>query len=284
MVHFVHWPSKSLTQWEDNERVISQYLYSGVKEKVNTIIAGSSMAFRMTIDENPYADSVYNLSLGGQGLFEGLEILKRSGKIPEHLFIESNVIYRTPRKNYAESFFMPGVYQTKRLFSGLHQEFRPITFIQYLYFGIRQKISSSKKTNANQTTKEENNKPAMLVDSVSNEKQSNLKSEHVARINSAYSKILLKTEWTSILDDLEYYLSYFEKKGTHVYFFEMPTDHLILNTNLYKHIRSSLTKKFPNIPLFKGKEMKTTDGVHLAPPVASLYLSELLKNNKNACK
>ncbi len=140
LAYSIKWKSKSLTQWEHNERLISNFIYSTPKANYNTIIVGTSLSFRMTTEQNPYADSVYNLALGGQSLFDGLEVLKQTGYFPKTILIETNVLSRLHRKNYAQSFFIPGVHHIKSCVLGFRYEYRPITFSQYFYYGLKNKI------------------------------------------------------------------------------------------------------------------------------------------------
>jgi hypothetical protein len=274
---FIHWPSKSLTQWEDNERLVGSFLFSGQCGKVNTVIVGSSMAFRMTIGHNPHCDTVYNLSLGGQGIFEGLDILKRSGRLPRYLLIESNVIYRQPRNNYASSFFMPGVYHLKKQFEGFRHEYRPITFAQYLYFGIGGYVKRFFDASP-AAPGEEPLTGSAVVTAVGNDgdESSNLKQKHLEKLLAGYDKTLRSTEWQSVTDMLYDYVDYFERQGVTVVFFEMPSEQVLIHSGLNKKVRDIIETSFPGRRFVKSIEQPTTDGVHLSPEVAGRYLDTVL--------
>ena len=267
----IHWPSKSLSQWEDNERMISKFLYTHDRSKINTVIVGSSMSFRMTINQNPI-DSIYNLSLGGLGLFEGLEILRKSKYIPKYLFIETNIIYRAPRDNYAASFFTPGLYFLKRQFHGFRQEYRPITFLQYLFWGVRGKIA--KYTLSDSSSKEVDVEP---VNTNKNKRSDLVKEKRSKDILRSYDKILQETDWDKIMADLNDYIHYFGKKGVSIVFIEMTTEKGLLESRLNAKIRELIDENFPTAIFLKAKSQNTTDGVHLKPEDASDFLFQTLK-------
>ena len=268
------WPSKAVTQWEDNNRLIDKYLFECDHLKVNTVVVGSSMAFRMTASQNPCFDSVYNLSLGGQGLFDGLEVLKRSEQKPKYLFIESNVLYRLPRNGYAASFFVPGVYQLKKVFPGMRENFKPITLIQYLYYGvggifvthinmpdIKDKEHASKKVKHDSTT---NSVKAKISD----------------RTLEVFDKLLKESNWSTIVEKLKGYTDYFSRHGTKLIFFEMPTESVALESNLNAFIRNTFQRDFQSDLFVKARAMSTTDGVHLTLTDANAFLSELLMRGR----
>lgn len=267
--HYLQWPSKSLSQWEDNERLVSKFLKIKEKNKLKTIIVGSSMAFRMTINENPYQDNVYNLSLGGQSIFEGLEILKRSRHIPEFLFIETNVIYRKERKDYAQSFFIPGIADLKKHVKGLRYEYRPVTLAQYLFSGLKNKFNQvevEKKIDKN-------------VSLLKKDKKTDTQKEKKINPNllEKFDDILKNTEWDEVIIKLNDYVRYFQNKGVKVIFFEMPTSKFALESPLYGNIRNLFKIEFKNEIYLKASPERTTDGVHLKPVIAEKYLDSLLK-------
>lgn len=275
LTSYKQWPSKSLTQWDDNDRLISRFLFSVDHSKINTIIVGSSMAFRMNLGQNPFNESVYNLSLGGQGLFEGVEILKQSGHLPKKLYIETNVLYRLPRKDYASSFFTPGVYDLKEKFIGFRQEFRPISLSQYIYNGINGKFSKQEI--------EEPSKNKLDLPNNFDTKQPDSAAQRLININlkrqvALEQEILRDTNWSTIITDLQAYTNFYKKQGVEIIFFEMPTSKNLLESDLNKHIQNLISRKFPEESFKKASPHPTTDGVHLSPKDAGEYLLLLLKD------
>jgi hypothetical protein len=262
------WPSKSISQWEDNDRLIDDYLFEN--NKCKTLIVGSSMAYRMSIKQNSYKDSVFNLSLGGLGIYDGLEVIKQSGRIPKLILIESNVIYREERNNYAASFFMPGLYYLKENFKGLRQEYRPITFAQYLYYGIsnilrRFTIDKGKTLIPNNVKVPINNAASQV------------KCKNLEKLLQNYSNVLHTTDWTKIEKKLSRYISYFSQKGSEIVFFEMPTEKKLLQSELNTHIQNLVQTNWPSFTFIHAGHMYTTDGLHLSPDVAKQYLPILLE-------
>ena len=76
-------------QWQQNYSFAQDFVYGA---KTKNIIVGSSMAARMKNSFLP--DDYYNLSFGGGSALTGLEIIKRTGYIPEYIYIENNIIFR----------------------------------------------------------------------------------------------------------------------------------------------------------------------------------------------
>ncbi|MBN2165656.1 MAG: hypothetical protein JW717_05215 [Marinilabiliaceae bacterium] len=187
--------------------------------------------------------------------------------------IESNVIYREPRQNYAASFFTPGVYQLKKWLPGFRQEYRPITFGQYLYYGIKGRLNHffQHQQNQNSIISDSHKTSDTIINTQNTTKQTNLDA-----VIQNYNKTFRETDWTKTNQRLKSFINHFVEKGSTICFFEMPSEQLLLESELNTYIRKILANSYPNQSFIKAHDMETTDGVHLKPEEAHNYLGELL--------
>lgn len=263
MVNQLQWPSQTVNQWEDNNRLVERFLFANNPEKISTVIVGSSMSFRLSAQKMPVPDSVYNLSLGGQSIYEGLEIVRRSNHLPKYLLIESNLIHRPPKTGYVDGIFVSGLYKIKETFDGFRYQYRPITFIQYLYYGIKNRIPLPVNFSLSANEME-------IQHSVDNE-------DNEIREAIANQMEMESTE-THQVDLLAAYVDYFMKAGVEVIFFEMPTALQSLQSTSNKQIRSTLNRSFPQNRFIEYQKLyPTMDGIHITVSDANDYLNLLLK-------
>ena len=270
MTEYLQWPSKILTQWDDNQRLLCEFQSQKNYEKFSTVIVGSSMAFRMTYKNNPYQDTIYNLSLGGKSAYDGLSFLKTSGHIPKVLLIEINVLYKIKEDNHNASWAFSLNSNLKRNFKGFQYKYRPVTFVQYVYQGIRNKVkfdNKPKKTIVNNYKKDENN-----VDDKKNLISDNQKQRIILNDTRFYQN----TDWFEVNKQISFYVDYFNKKGSKIIFFEMPTEDFKLSSKLNLEISNKLKTNFKDYKFIPALPQGTTDGVHLVPQEAHSFFLKLL--------
>lgn len=267
-----------MSQWEDNNRAIEYFLYESDWTSVNTVIVGSSLSYRMTAQNLPYPDSVINLSLGGQSIYEGLEILNRSGFCPEYLLVETNVLYKKPMDGYMERFFIPGLYFLSKNFNAFREHYRPVNFAQYFYMGIRNHISRFWDKSIKREKKVLSARVNVLRDSATVDK-SVLKVMNQERMLKNYSRLLEKSDWELIFSNLQNWLNFYKQMRTRVYLFEMPSDRNIMESDLNVFIRNSLQKaKFIGYQhILAEPDYATTDGLHISVKDANDHLNKLLE-------
>ncbi len=273
LVEYIHWPAKSLSQWEDNTRAVEHFLFEVDKEKVNTIIVGSSLSYRMTAQKSTCPDSVVNLALGGMSLFDGLAILKRSGEIPKYLLVEVNVIYRDAKANYSDQFFIPGMYQLNGYLLGFREQYRPLTFAQYIFMGTSNRIGrfiGSDKQNQPLKASVESS------DQQVNNKITDLIIHHKNKTIDSYKEILKNTDWKNIFTEFEDQMEYFQKRGSKIILFEMPTAKEVLDSELNVFIRNRLKGKSYSGYIEAQPSYPTTDGIHISIGDANDFMYKML--------
>jgi len=85
-----------------------------------------------------------------------------------------------------------------------------------------------------------------------------------------------KTNWEHVIHELKAYVNYFQENNVNIIFFEMPTEELVLNSELYEYMRLQLKEKFHDIEFIPAKPLITTDGLHIEPIKAHQFMQELL--------
>jgi len=114
--------NKFQNQWAGNYAKAQEYIYSDKKYK--TVIVGSSMASCLYNEE--LSNDVYNLSFAGGGVLTGLNIIIKSGKIPENILIETNTVERATDTGMIKRLFPPLVWKIKKFVIALQEQYQPI--------------------------------------------------------------------------------------------------------------------------------------------------------------
>jgi len=68
----------------------------------SAILVGSSIGARLNQEE--LGDKIFNLSLGGLGVFDGMELIRKLNRIPNQLLIEINVLKRGASEPFDSEF------------------------------------------------------------------------------------------------------------------------------------------------------------------------------------
>lgn len=265
VVVFVSDPNKYVSehQWQDNQIKAQNYIYSNT-DSIENIIIGSSLADRI---EMGYLPGYYNLSLGGLGVFDGLEVITHEKAYPKRIYIEMNKLDRKASDEFRSSLSNPLMSFLRKYIPSLRDGKQPMGYIAIPYgqkvvgYGVYllqsglNKVSSPIQTDS-------------LVD----------KTDMVAKI----LPILIKEESVvpaSLGQDMEMlkkYTDILERNNVEVVFFEMPIHVSLCDMPRVKAIREIFYKEFPAIkysyiPIPNCSEYTTTDGGHLDKASAERY-------------
>jgi len=248
-------------QWQKNYATAQEFIY---EEKTQSIIVGSSLSARLI--KNILPSDCYNLSFSGGSTFTGLELIKRTGYTPKHIFIETNFIFRGKDTKMLNNLFYPIWWEIKKHIPALREKFQPLNVL-YSNNKCYTKPSRKRKESKNRKTKKnlDNLKSTKSFKlSFTNQKQSFQK-----KLNYKYQ-----------LKDLKRLITYFETKGTKVIFYEMPIEKSLSDSPKAKNIRNILKTTFKNkwLPFPKHENYFTTDSIHLHSYSAWVYTREFLKN------
>ena len=221
------------------------------KKDFNVIIVGSSLSGAFE-EINPFSKSYFNLFLPFTGSCTGVDIIRRSGKIPKHLFVEINHIDRGTDTVLIKDVFEDGLYPFKYHVPMLQTKNKLLTN----FIALIKKPSS--RTNRQKP-------PAALYGKL-------LKSAQ-----KEWAEYPDKKKFDQQINQLSQSLALFTNKGCKVYFFEMPIDSSIRNSVLMKFQRErikALAKQnnYVFIPADTSRTYQTGDGVHLLQADRNAYV------------
>jgi len=226
-------------QWQDNVIKGEKYIYNKTDSNYN-VITGSSLACRVRTNK---LTNFYNLSFAGQSVFDGLEIIKNSKVLPKTIFIETNIIFVAPNKEFTSSLFSPLSLIAKQYCISLRSDKQPLAFIFPEVQRILKGGGSANTTEINATTTD----------------------------TKLFTKMLSRQ--LNLLID---YVNYFKSKDVKIVFFEMPLNPALVELPLAKFIRNKFNEHFPTsqynyIKLPDCSKYVTTDGLHLNDQEALIY-------------
>jgi len=127
------------SQWNDNVMRAQRFLYEQLDAPA--VLVGSSLARRL--DESLSNQEIVNLSFGGQGPLDGLELIARSGTVPRLVLIEVNHIDRPVDPEFVPSLLRPGMYQMRKHMKALRAYYRPVGMLGAVVRDVGTKVLSS---------------------------------------------------------------------------------------------------------------------------------------------
>ena len=226
--------------WQTNLIKAQKFIYN--TEKYDNIIVGSSLSAGIDVQ------NIYNLSLYGLSVYDGLRIISQTDHHLKNIFIETNFILKneTQEFNSQLNYLIP--FYLKKYIPPLRDGKQPVV----LAVESIRKIADSKK------------RPSQGKVSVNKD----LFNELVADYVSFYSKIPTPDSLMYYTTQLKGYVRLLEAKGTRVNFFEMPVNEKLCGLPKSVIIRSLLYRNFPPPKYYYISQptcanYQTTDGVHL---------------------
>jgi hypothetical protein len=245
VIHF-HNNSRNAGQYSEQRNIIKaeRYLY-GNTDTLKGVIVGSSLAERLVVDS---IHGIYNLSFGGYGAQDGLKILLTKKKIPPFVFIETNFSFNHVREDFQKNFDPNFEYPEKLYLPILRSENQPVS----LALG---KLRSRKKAKK-------------VIDiSMNDTENSPLFTTMLGKQEVLYNHPDTNKMKKTFLE-LKAYVNAVEKRGSKVYFLQMPVNKALLDLPLSKAIRAGYARNFPDakyvpIPDSLTSNFATADGIHL---------------------
>lgn len=227
-----------------------EYLYNS--KIPEAVILGSSLSSRIVTDSLP---GYYNLAMYGMGVFDGMNILLKKKVIPHLIFIEVNYFYKPPNENF------------KKIFGNSTMEF------------LKQKLP---------VLRDENQPMGLSYGIIKNYLGGNKKIYGTHRLDTALFQAFLsvlkkaysRPDTTSInkaVPELRAFVNELSKRGSEVYFFEMPINYELTMMPASKAIRDIIRKNFGKSVFIQipGEKFITMDGVHLGEQEALEYTQYL---------
>lgn len=261
------------SQWIANVVAVEKWQYQ--KKIPKTVVIGSSMAHRLR-PKLLEKEGIANLSLAGKSIFDGLEVLIRTGKIPKLVLVEINMLTRPADEDFTKALFSPVSNEIKAIVPALRDSYRPITHLQ------RAILLSHRLLFRNAS----NRRSGIRVDNHSGnteELKHSLFESLLQQQVRAFSSLSTEGEIEKIVMTLKSRIEQIKKMGGKVVLFEMPMHPKICRSLNMKYIRSAIAKYLP-IDRYKQltrpdcKHYHTADGLHLTPVEAKYFSRNLIAN------
>ncbi len=254
-------------QWQDNQIKAQEYLYSNT-DSIQNIIVGSSLADRLIVG---YLPDIYNLSMGGLGIFDGLQTITKKGVYPKTVFIEMNKLDRKASTDFTTSLNNPIMTFLRKYFISIRDGKQPMGFIAIPYgekataYGLYI-VQTAVHTIAGKIVSRKEDGPED-VDMVT---------KILPRLLEEESHIPNNSDIKKDTESLKHYVDILEKNNVTVVFFEMPIQHELCGLSKPTAIRNQFYKTFPRdkyryIDMPDCNDYKTTDGLHLDKASAEKY-------------
>jgi len=215
-----------------------------------TVIIGSSLAYRLALDSFPQGTA--NLGFGGLSVYDGLELIRRSGRKPKRVLVETNILFREPDRAFLDALFQPGLYQMRRQLPLMREENQPSGV---LFGWMKQRFLAQRS-------------PEAAGDSSAGPSAVML-NEHRAK----YAELPADSTQARFADMLASGAQALEQQGAEVIFFEMPIEAELEASRLAEGARALVKARFPTHRVLRAGPdgWRTTDGLHLAKPDAARF-------------
>lgn len=242
------------TLWGSNLIHAQDYLYDTISP-ADIAIVGSSLSENLHFREIG-GHRVHNLGFAGQGVFDGLNLLISSGKLPGYVLIEMNVITQGENEQFRQVMQQPMASAARYYLPALRQRNQPVGvgkgLVDYLLF--------AKRKPAGETP---------LRDRPINVASLEMKQKD-------YARGLPDSELKPILEDLQERVRYLEENGVAIVFYEAPVDPSLCPSPRAVAIREGVQEVFSPeayayIPQPDCAEYQTTDGHHLGNQSLAAY-------------
>lgn len=236
-------PELSTVQHQASGNRISaeQYVFSD-DVPGSTVIVGSSLSFRIAMDSLPSNTS--NLSFGGLTVHDGLELVRRSGKRPQRVVIETNMVFKEADRAFLDAVFQPGLYELRKAAPILREENQPSgVLVGYLKRAMKQ----------------EGNGPGAA------EPDSTYMSENLLNTNRGiFASVPADSTQERLLATLARTVKTLEANGAEVVFMEVPISEELMSSPLATRAREAVAARFPTHRFIRSdRTWRTTDGLHL---------------------
>lgn len=267
-------------QWQENVIKAQQYLYSDIV--ADKVIIGSSLSCRLTssvLDSQGF----YNLSFGGQSVYDGLEILCHNKVFPKKLFVEINMLKRNPDETFTRGLTHAILFPIRQRITPFREAYQPANYLNgcipaigekaidrftnSFFNPILNKFHAAKATTGSATTD-----GSVFFKSL------------VKRQELAFNEAVDTIQFNVHIMWLQKKFEYLQSKGVKIIFFEMPLHYTLQSSKQMNFIRSALTNTFPAdkytyLTAPEYAEYTTTDGLHLNPESALKYTENLIQQN-----
>jgi hypothetical protein len=228
------------TVFYSNEERVEEFAYN--KDNFPIVLVGSSLsgAFESyRLFNQPY----FNLFLPNTGAATGIDILKRTNKIPRKLFIEINLMHEIfDEPLHTIKYDLPFLLKKNQLIPNLID---------------RVKTPHNNIINAQQP-------PPVLYNAL------------LLKAQEEWKKLPDTVKFNQQLEHIKAVLNLFSSKGCRIYFYEMPMDHNLYHSPLLTYQRNYFSrlaaeKGYTFIKCDTSRNYLTGDGDHLLSNDGAIY-------------
>ena len=263
---------------QDNTIKAQEYIYSGAG-KYQTVILGSSLAAKLPANALPAF--TYNLAFRGQSVFEGFEILRRSGQVPKQIFVEINTLDRAANPRSVDALFNPIGHPLRQALAGTQDRNQPVNRLFAAGFSLlvasnpSRAAQLSQKLGARSTETYVPDSTALVEKPLSSDKKL-LRNKVLAQLALDQAVVPKEERMETNMGLLRKQAEYFMNRGSQIVFFEMPSSPPIClgarMAAIRADVRQELTdKRYVYLEQPNCNQYQTTDGQHLSDASALRY-------------
>jgi hypothetical protein len=244
----IHFNNNNLNSPQHGEQInvmnAERYLYTNT-DTLKGVIVGSSLAERIETDS---IRGLYNLAFSGFGAQDGLKILLTKKTIPPLVFVETNFSFNEVKESFQKNFDPDFAYPEKLYIPMLRSGNQPLSL-------VLGKLRNRKK-------------PKKVIDTSMNNAENGILFKAMLGVQKyAYNHPDTNMIKESLLQ-LKGYVDAVEKRGSKVYFLQMPVNKALRDLPLSKAIRAGYAREFPDakyvpVPDSLISICRTADGIHL---------------------
>jgi hypothetical protein len=262
--------AKPRSQRDQNLSKLENYLFEQKVKK--NVLCGTSLTALLSFPPNIFA----NLALSGESTFTCLDFLKKSGKIPVNLVIETTIMDKHDiNKEIVNKVTGKTSIQIKSFLNSVRISYKPLDMISE----IPQNLMISKRKNLNKKHMNDSGYPT------NNEKMKDLRKKQIKKNMAPKNQILTKSELTLINAKIRIYTDYFAKRGANIVFLEMPLDPEMKYAKRPIQIRENIISNFNyKYILPRYQNIRTKDGYHLDTRSAQIYQEYLVNIINNLAR
>src|SRR3954451_65438 len=243
------------SQAERNLIAAENYFYTGKNPPV--VIVGSSVSERL----HDLPAGWYKLTFPSGNVFTGMEIILRSGKRPNYVLVETNVLDMEPDRQMLDTLSYPVLKDARNKLPALLEQNKPSHVLVRALHGKGSQTGESAATSADPAA-------GPFFD------------ELVRRRLKGLAEPLPPERLDAIMARLHAQVDSLQARGIRVVFFEVPELAQAEDRPLKVSIRERVQREFPElryrwIPMPDATAYRTTDGLHLTSDSARRYCGVL---------
>jgi hypothetical protein len=250
-----------------------EYVFGGDKEK--NVIIGSSMSWELNADI--LGPDWKKLSFPGCSLLTALEIMRKSGKYPEVLLIETNQCFWDANEDILSDAFNPLMAAPRRHSRIFLEEARPSNFVAGIAEAFVLKSGKIRESLAARGGVQDAPAPA--------EGLTPELFDNIMKLNKQQMDVPLPmAPIERRIGQMGEHLDFLRSKGCICILFEMPIDPALGNLKAPVTVRGAMQARFPKdkypwLTFDRSGIYKTSDGIHLrgedAKQLTGVFLSQV---------